>query len=81
MGRKDPKSSPAGRLEALFQAGDWHAARAEVRRLRAPPGEVAPAVEAVARRMRPDESAVWAASLGAALLMAVAVLGLFLRWK
>ena len=78
MAKKERRGSPAARLEGLYDAGDWRAARAEALRLRDGPGERALA-DAGLERMRPDASAVWAAAAGLALLVAVALLGLFLR--
>jgi hypothetical protein len=81
VAKKDRKSSPEARLQALFDAGDWHAARAEARRQREASAGADPLALSVEERMRPDESAVWAASLGAVVFVAVAALGLFLKWK
>lgn len=79
MAKRERKNAPEVRLQALFDAGDWHAAWGEARRLRTSSVEEERAAGGVEQRMRVDPSAVWAASLGAALLAAVALLGLFLR--
>jgi len=81
VAKKDRKTSPEAHLQALFDAGDWRAARAEASRMRLPSGEADPFAAAVERRMRPDESAAWAAGLGGLLFAAVAALGLFLKWR
>jgi len=77
--KKERKGSPEARLRALFEAGDWRAARAEAERLRASGGAGAEVAADAEQRMSPDGSAVWAAAVGAGFLAAVAAVGLFLR--
>jgi len=77
--KRERKGSPEARLQALFEAGDWQAARVEAGRLRSSEGAAGEEVASAERRMRPDGSAVWAALVGAVLLVAVATLGLSSR--
>ncbi len=78
MAKKERRGGPGVRLEALYDAGDWWAARREALRLR-DGGSQDSLADAELLRMRPDRSAAWAAFAGVALLGAVAALGLFLR--
>lgn len=82
MARKDRKAPGAARLEALLDAGDVHAASAEVRRLLADAG--APEAARIAareaeKRLGPDSAALWVGAAAAAAVALAIALGLLRR--
>lgn len=80
MARKERKGAAEERLEGLFAAGDWRAARVEAARLAASSveGEREAAKRAL-ERVRPGPSAVLALAGGLAFLAIVAAAGLWMR--
>lgn len=67
------------RLEGLYEAGDWRAARAEALRLRSGPAGERPLAADLLRRLRPEPAAAAAAAIGLLVLGIVAALGLLVR--
>ncbi len=82
MARKDRRAAGGARLEALFDAGDFRAASAEVRRVQAdaalPEADRAAARKAEAR-LGPEPGALWAGAAALAALVLAAALGLLHR--
>lgn len=80
MARKERKSAAEERLEGLFAAGDWRAARVQATQLAGSSveGEREAGLRGLAR-LRPGSSAVQAFAVGLAFLAVVAVAGLWMR--
>lgn len=82
MARKDRKAAGGTRLEALFDAGDFRAASAEVRRVlvdAAAPEADRAAARGAAGRLGPEPGALWTGAAAAAAVALAIALGLLHR--